>query len=182
MDPGLFPHFDFYMCLAPRGRAFDFETSKAGASMVFFCAFWIQYSCHSGLHFLNISTSKRGSNVVCFAHFWLRNVLRPKTAGGFWTSQFPKVLRSWRVLYMLISIFVRATTVCTLEQVSCQKCSEAEAFSKNPFRDFSTYSCTLTLYILFLSLFLLSRSFLILLFLLLSPLLLPLSISRKFDL
>ena len=37
--------------------------------------------------------------LVCFVHFWLRNVLRATTAYTFSTSQLPKVLRTWCVLY-----------------------------------------------------------------------------------
>ena len=40
---------------------------------------------------------------VSFLHFWLRNVLRATTACTFSTSQLLKVVRSWCVLYILIS-------------------------------------------------------------------------------
>ena len=36
-----------------------------------------------------------------FLHFWHRNVLRATTACTFSTSQLPKVVRAWRVLYIL---------------------------------------------------------------------------------
>ena len=36
-----------------------------------------------------------------FSHFWLQNVLRTTTACTFSTSQLPKVVRSWCVLYIL---------------------------------------------------------------------------------
>ena len=38
-----------------------------------------------------------------FCTFWLRNVLRATTACTFSTSQLPKVVRSWCVLYILTS-------------------------------------------------------------------------------
>ena len=38
-----------------------------------------------------------------FLHFWLRNVLRATTACTFSTSQLPKVVRRWGVLYILTS-------------------------------------------------------------------------------
>ena len=38
-----------------------------------------------------------------FCTFWLRNVLRATTACTFSTSQLPKVVRTWCVLYMLTS-------------------------------------------------------------------------------
>ena len=40
---------------------------------------------------------------VVFCTFWLRNVLRGTTACTFSTSQLPKVVRSWCVLYILTS-------------------------------------------------------------------------------
>ena len=40
---------------------------------------------------------------VVFCTFWLRNVLRATTACTFSTSQLPKVVRTWCVLYILIS-------------------------------------------------------------------------------
>ena len=38
-----------------------------------------------------------------FCTFWLQNVLRATTACTFSTSQLPKVIREWRVLYILTS-------------------------------------------------------------------------------
>ena len=88
-------------------------------------------SRHNGVHFFDISTSKSGPYMLCFVHFdfemcfapqrralfrhlnfqkwsihvfctfWLRNVLRATTACTYSTSQLPKVVRSWCVLYML---------------------------------------------------------------------------------
>ena len=49
------------------------------------------------------STSSRQKRLktLSFLHFWLRNVLRATTACTFSTSQLPKVVRSWCVLYIL---------------------------------------------------------------------------------
>ena len=60
-------------------------------------------SRHNGVHFFDISTSKSGPNLVCFVIFSLRNVLRATTACKFLTTQLPKVVRSWCVLYMFTS-------------------------------------------------------------------------------
>ena len=90
-------------------------------------------SRHNGVHFFDISTSKSGPRMVCFVHFdlemcfapqrslfpqpdfqkccerdlgstfWLGHVLRATTACTFSTSQLPRVLRSWDVLYILTS-------------------------------------------------------------------------------
>ena len=94
---------------------------------------WKCASRHNGVHFFDISTSKSGPKLVCFAHFdfqmcfapqrralfrhlnfqkseagvfctfWLPNVLRATTACTFSTSQLPKVVRHWCVLYILTS-------------------------------------------------------------------------------
>ena len=78
---------------------------------------------HNGVHFFNIRTSKSGDLEMCFAPqrralfqhpnlqkwrehavfciFWLGNVLRATTACTFSTSQLPKVVRTWCVLYIL---------------------------------------------------------------------------------
>ena len=58
-------------------------------------------SRHNSVHFLDISTSKSGPRMVCFNTFSLRNVLRATTACTFSTSQLPKVVREWCVLYIL---------------------------------------------------------------------------------
>ena len=60
-------------------------------------------SRHNGVHFFDISTSKSGAKHVVFCTFSLRNVLRATTACTFSTSQLPKVVRSWCVLYILTS-------------------------------------------------------------------------------
>ena len=90
-------------------------------------------SRHNGVHFFDISTSKSGLRMMCFVHFdlemcfapqrslfpqpdfqkccerdldstfWLGHVLRATTACTFSTSQLPRVLRSWGVLYILTS-------------------------------------------------------------------------------
>ena len=54
--------------------------------------------------FFDIWTSKSGPNMVClFCAFWLGNVLRATTACTFSTSELPKVVRTWCVLYILTS-------------------------------------------------------------------------------
>ena len=56
-------------------------------------------SRHNGMHFFDIFQKWSGPGVLCT--FWLRNVLRATTACTFSTSQLPKVVRSWGVLYIL---------------------------------------------------------------------------------
>ena len=49
----------------------------------------------------DIWTSKSAPYPSVFLHFWLWNVLRATMACTFSTSQLPKVVRTWGVLYML---------------------------------------------------------------------------------
>ena len=67
-----FVHFDLEMCFAPQRRA-----------LFQHCNF------------------QKWSEPLVFCTFWLRNVLRATTACTFSTSQLPKVVRSWGVLYIL---------------------------------------------------------------------------------
>ena len=46
---------------------------------------------------------QKWSEPLVFLTFWLRNVLRATTACTFSTSQLPKVVRTWCVLYILTS-------------------------------------------------------------------------------
>ena len=59
----------------------------------------IPCACHGKRH-LNV---QKCSVPLCFFHFWLGNVLRATTACTFSTCQLPKVVRAWRVLYILTS-------------------------------------------------------------------------------
>ena len=73
-NPLCFVHCDFEMCFAPQRRAL----------------------------FPHL-TFQKWSGVGVFCALWLRNVLRATTACAFSTSQLPKVVRSWFVLYILTS-------------------------------------------------------------------------------
>ena len=121
------------MCFAPQRRApfwhfFDIWTSKSGLRMVWFvhfdlemcfapqrrALFWHLNLCfvHFDLEmcfapqrralFWHLNFQKwSGAGVLCT--FWLGNVLRATTACTFSTSQLPKVVRTWCVLYILTS-------------------------------------------------------------------------------
>ena len=67
-----FVHFDLEMCFAPQRRTL----------------------------FRHLNFQKWSENGV-FCTFWLGNVLRATTACTFSTSQLPKVVRTWCVLYIL---------------------------------------------------------------------------------
>ena len=58
-------------------------------------------SRRKGVHFFDIATSKSGPEHSVSCTVWLRNVLRATTACTFSTSQRPRVVRSWCVLYLL---------------------------------------------------------------------------------
>jgi len=70
--PSVVCTFDFEMCFAPQRRAL----------------------------FRHLNFQKWRKHVVVLA-FWLRNVLRATMACTFSTSQLPKVVRTWCVLYIL---------------------------------------------------------------------------------
>ena len=99
-----FVHFDFEMCFAPQQRAL-FRHRNFPKVVRAWCVLYILTSkCasrHNDVHFFDISTSKSGPSMVCFVHFWLGHVLRATTACTFSTSQLPKVVREWCVLYIL---------------------------------------------------------------------------------
>ena len=84
--------------------ACTFSTSQVPKVVRTWCVLYILTckcaSRHNGVHFFNISTSKWSDNGV-FGTFWLGNVLRATTACTFSTSQLPKVVRQWCVLYIL---------------------------------------------------------------------------------
>ena len=53
--------------------------------------------------FPDISTAKSGPDLVCFVHFDFEMCFAPQRASTFSTSQLPKVVRTWCVLYILTS-------------------------------------------------------------------------------
>ena len=59
-------------------------------------------SRHTGVHFWHRNFQK-WSDAEVFCTFWLESVLRATTACTFSTSQLPKVVRQWGVLYVLTS-------------------------------------------------------------------------------
>ena len=67
-----FVHFDFEMCFAPQRRAL-----------------------------FRHRNFQKWSEPLVFLTFWLPNVLRATTECTFSTSQLPKVVRRWSVLYIL---------------------------------------------------------------------------------
>ena len=94
-----FWHFDFEMCGA---NFFDIAASKSGPTMVCFVHFDLEmcFAPQRRALFWHLNFQKwSGAGVFCT--FWLGNVLRATTACTFLTSQLPKMVRSWCVLYIL---------------------------------------------------------------------------------
>ena len=151
-------------------------------------------SRHNGVHFFDISTSKLGPRMVCFVHFdlemralfrhlnfqkwsepgvfstfWLRNVLRATTACTFSTSELPKVVRTWCVLYILtwksasrhngvqffISHLANWLRTRRFSEPTFRPFGDTNHWKNTVFRDFPTFSriCIFFLLTLFLLLF-----------------------------
>ena len=81
---------------------FDISTSKSGANMWCFVHFDFEmcFVPQRRALFRHLNSQKWSDNgVLCT--FWLRNVLRATTACTFPTSQLPKAVQGWGVLYIL---------------------------------------------------------------------------------
>ena len=87
----------------------DIRTSKSAPSRTtqsfpLLTSTWKCASRHNCVHFFDITTSKCAPTLwipEVFCTFWLGNMLRATTACTFSTSQLPKVVRPWCVLYIL---------------------------------------------------------------------------------
>ena len=101
--PSVFNTFDLEMCFAPQRRAlFDIATSKSGPKLVCFVHFDLEMCFAPQRRALfRHRNFQKWSEAGVFCTFWLGNVLRATTACTFSTSQLPKVVRSWCVLYIL---------------------------------------------------------------------------------
>ena len=87
--------------------ACTFSTSQLPKVVRAWCVLYILTSkCasgHNGVHFFDISTSKSGPNMVRFVHLDCEMCFAPQRRALFSTSQLPKVVRAWCVLYILTS-------------------------------------------------------------------------------
>ena len=101
--PSGFNTFDLEICFAPQRRALfqhlNFQKWSEAESFVHFdlemCFAPQRRALFQHLNF------QKWSEAEVFCTFWLGNVLRATTACTFATSQLPKVVRSWGVLYIL---------------------------------------------------------------------------------
>ena len=93
------------MCFVPQRRALfrDLNFQKWSEPPVLL-TFWFQmcFAPQRRALFRHLNFQKWSDNGV-FCTFWLRNVLPATTACTFSTSQLPKVVRQWCVLYILTS-------------------------------------------------------------------------------
>ena len=110
---------------------------------------------------------------VSFLHFWLRHVLRATPACTFWTSQPPKVVRTWCALYILTSKCASRHNACNFSSLIWPHGSASAALASlrfDPlapqiigkiavFRDYPTFSRTWIFFLLRLSLVLSSFFF-----------------------
>ena len=95
------------MCFTPQRRAlfrhfFDIWTSKSCPRPSVFNTFDLEmcFAPQRRALFRHLNFQK-WSDTGVFCTFWLGNVLRATTACTFSTSQLPKVVRTWCVLYIL---------------------------------------------------------------------------------
>ena len=81
---------------------FDIATSKSGPRLVCFVHFHLEmcFAPQRRALFRHLNFQK-WSDISVFCTFSLQNVLRATTACTFSTSQLPKVVRGWCVLYIL---------------------------------------------------------------------------------
>ena len=165
------------MCFAPQRRAlfrhfFDIWTSKSGPRPSVFNTFDLEmcFAPQRRALFRHLNFQKR-SDAEVFCTFWLGNVLRATTACTFSTSQLPKVVRTWCVLYILtwkcasrhngVQFFIVpvASWVRTrrFSEPTFRPSGATNHWKNTVFRDFPTFSricifCPLTLSLLIFSL------------------------------
>ena len=122
----------------------------------------IACACHAKRRF---NVQKWRVHVV-FCTFWLRNMLRATTACTFSTSQLPKVLRGWGVLYILtwkcasrhkgVQFFISplASWLRTrrFSEPTFRPSGATNHWKNAVFRDFPTFSRTCIFFLLTLSL------------------------------
>ena len=150
---------------------FDISTSKSGPSMVCFVHFDFEmcFAPQRRALFRHLNCQKWSDNGV-FCTFWLRNVLRATTACTFSTSQLPKVVRAWCVLYILTSkcasrhngvqIFIShlASWLRTrrFSEPTFRPSGATNHWKNTVFRDFPTFSRICIFFLLTLSLLIFS--------------------------
>ena len=111
--PSRFTHFwAGAQSLAPATRN-DIWTSKSDAYMWCFVHFdfGVCFEPQRRALFRHLNFQKWSEHVV-FCTFWRRHVLPATTACTFSTSQLPRVVQEWCILYIWLRNVLRATTAC----------------------------------------------------------------------
>ena len=102
--PSVFNTFLTWKCASRHNGVhfFDISTSKSGPNLVCFVHFDFEMCFAPQRRALfRHRNFQKWSEPGVFCALWLRNVLRATTACTFSTSQLPKVVRRWGVLYIL---------------------------------------------------------------------------------
>ena len=151
---------------------FDISTSKSGPTMVCFVHFDFEmcFAPQRRALFWHLNFQKWSEQGV-FCTFWLRNVLRATTACTFSTSQLPKVVRQWCVLYILtwkrasrhndVQFFISRHLASWLRtrrfsEPTFRPSGASSHWKNTAFRDFPTFSRICICFLLTLSLLLFS--------------------------
>ena len=150
---------------------FEISTSKSGPSMVCFVHFDLEmcFAPQRCALFRHLNFQKWSEHGV-FCTFWLGNVLRATTACTFSTSQLPKVVRAWCVLYILtwkcasrhngVQLFIShlASWLRTrrFSEPTFRLSGATNHWKNTVFRDFPTFSRICVFFLLTLSLLLFS--------------------------
>ena len=146
---------------------FDISTSKSAPRPPVFLALFTSKcaSRHNAVHFFDISTSKTAPNPSVF-NILLPNVLRATTPCTFSTSQLPKAVRRWGVLYLFTSksasrhngvhLFIshlpRCLRIRRFSEPTFQPSGATKPRKNTVFRDFPTFSRTCIFFLLIFSL------------------------------
>ena len=167
-----FVHFDFEMCFAPQRRTlFRHLNFQKWSEPLVFLTFWLRNVLRATTAALfRHRNFQKWSGPGVFCTFWLRNVLRAATACTFSTSQVPKVVRTWCVLYILswkcalrtngVQFFIShlASWLRTrrFSEPTFRPSGATNHWKNTVFRDFPTFSRICIFFLLSLSLLLFS--------------------------
>ena len=167
-----FVHFDFEMCFAPQRHALfrhrNFQ-KWSNTDVFFHFDFEICFAPQRRALFRHLNFQKWSDTEVLCA-FGLRNVLRATMARTFSTSQLPRVVRTWCVLYILtwkcasrhngvqffISHLARWLRTRRFSEPTFRPSGATNHWKITVFRDFPTFSRTCIFFLLTLSLLIFS--------------------------
>ena len=179
----LFQHLNFQKCSEPLSNLtrftskcasrhngvhfFDISTSKSAPNPSVFNTFTSKCaSRHNGVHFFNISTSTSAPNPSVFNTFYFQICFAPQRRALFLTSQLPKAVRRWGVLYLFTSksasrhngvqLFIShlASWLRTrrFSEPTFRPSGATNHWKNTVFRDFPTFSRTCIFFLLIFSL------------------------------